>query len=76
LNPDDESGRRVRKLITGTEEARSWIYALVIMSVLSLVMITLRILSIPAFALEFELCMFYLPTTVVGAICFHFKRSA
>jgi len=66
----------VRKLSTIREEARSWTYALVIMSIVSFVMMTLRILSIPAFALEFELCMFYLPTILVGAVCFYFRRSA
>ena len=77
MNPrDDESSYCVRKLSADREEARSWIYALVVMSVVSLVMITLRILGVPAFALEFELCMFYLPTALVGAVCLHFRRSA
>jgi hypothetical protein len=50
-------------------ELRYWAAALLLMVVGSLLVGYPRLLHTPVFVLEFELCIFYLPTLILGLVC-------
>jgi TRAP-type C4-dicarboxylate transport system permease small subunit len=60
---------------TQAEERRPWIYAFVILVLVSAWMLTMRLMNNPFLALDFEVCLVYLPTALAGIILFQTTRK-
>jgi len=58
-----------------SEERRPWIYAFLILLLISLLMLTLRLMNTPILALDFEVSLIYLPTVLSGIIVFQVGRK-
>ena len=50
-------------------ELRYWIVAFLLMALASLSVGYPRLSHTPVFVAEFELCIFYLPTAILGLVC-------
>ena len=57
------------------EERRPWLYAFMILLLVSLWMLALRLTNNPFLALDFELCLVYLPTALAGIIVLQITRK-
>jgi len=51
--------------ITLKEEKIAWVYAFIIMGIISSIIAILRFFSIILFSFEFEVCIFYFPTFIL-----------
>jgi TRAP-type C4-dicarboxylate transport system permease small subunit len=60
---------------TRAEERNPWIYAFVILLLVSAWMLTMRLMNNPFLALDFEVCLVYLPTALAGMIVFQTTRK-
>lgn len=56
-------------------EIRHWLVASTLMALVSLAVAYPRLLGRPLFVPEFELCIFYLPTLILGSYCLYLKRT-
>jgi len=57
------------------EERKPWVYAFVILLLVSLWMLTLRLMNTPFLALDFEVSLVYLPTILAGIIVLQITRK-
>jgi len=57
------------------EERKPWVYAFVILLLVSLWMLTLRLMNTPFLALDFEVSLVYLPTILAGIIDLQITRK-
>lgn len=55
-------------------ELKYWATAFIMMTLVSAAIIYPRLLHTPLFVVEFELCIFYIPTLVLGLICLRLVR--
>jgi len=60
---------------TQSEERRPWIYAFLILLLVSLWALTMRLIKNPFLALDFEVSLVYLPTVLAGIIVFQVARK-
>jgi predicted tellurium resistance membrane protein TerC len=60
---------------TQTEERRPWVYAFIILLLVSLWMLTMRLLNSPFLAPDFELSLVYVPTVLAGIIVIQLSRK-
>jgi TRAP-type C4-dicarboxylate transport system permease small subunit len=60
---------------TQVEERKPWIYAFVILLLVSAWMLTMRLLNNPFLALDFEVSLVYLPTALAGIIVIQTTRK-
>ena len=60
---------------TQTDERRPWTYAFLILLLVSLWMLTMRLMNTPFLALDFEISLVYLPTALAGIIAFQVVRK-
>ncbi len=52
---------------TAFDERKSWIYAFLILLIISIIMLTMRVLGKEFLVLEFEVALVYFPTVLAGA---------
>jgi hypothetical protein len=57
------------------EEHRPWIYAFIILLIVSVCMLALRLMNSPFLALDFEVTLVYLPTALAGIIAVQTTRK-
>jgi TRAP-type C4-dicarboxylate transport system permease small subunit len=60
---------------TQAEERKPWLYAFAILLLVSAWMLTMRLMSNPFLALDFEVSLVYLPTALAGIIAFQTTRK-
>lgn len=53
---------------TASDEKKTWIYAFVVLLLVSVWMLTTRLLQSSFLALDFEIALIYLPTVLAGII--------
>ena len=58
-----------------SEERRPWIYAFLVLLLVSLWMLLMRLMHIPFLALDFEISLVYLPTILAGIIVLQVTRK-
>ena len=58
-----------------SEERRPWIYAFLILLLVSLWMVTVRLMNTPFLALDFEVALIYIPTIIAGIIVLRVGRK-
>lgn len=56
-------------------ELKYWAVAFAVMSIGSLVVASIRLFRSPFFVVEFELCIFYLPTSILGLVCLRLMKA-
>lgn len=57
------------------EDKKTWLYAFVILLLVSLWMLTMRLMNSPFLALDFEAALVYLPTILAGIIAFYVAKK-
>jgi TRAP-type C4-dicarboxylate transport system permease small subunit len=56
---------------TSTDERRLWVFAFLILLLVSIWMLAMRILNTAFLALDFEVSLIYLPTVLAGLIALY-----
>jgi len=56
-------------------ERKYWVIAFAVMSLGSLIVVSTRFLRTPFFAVEFEICIFYFPTLILGLVCLRLMKE-
>jgi len=62
-------------MVLEMSELKYWAVAFAVMSISSLVVASIRLFRSPFFVVEFELCIFYLPTLILGLICLRIMKA-
>jgi len=58
-----------------SDESKPWIYAFIILLVVSIWMLTMRLVNDSFLALDFEIALVYFPTALAGIIAFQTMRK-
>jgi len=59
---------------TQAEDKKTWLYAFIILLLVSLWMLTMRLMNISFLALDFEAALVYLPTILAGIVAFYVTK--
>lgn len=58
-----------------TSESKTWLYAFLIMTIFSIIVLATHLLGFPLFNFAFEICVFYIPTAILLIIVLYRKKS-